>query len=33
SIEKVKKVKIHRLQCYIYSKLVLIVLSWQILWR
>jgi len=33
NIEKVKKVKIHRLQCYIYSKLVLIVLSWQILWR
>jgi len=32
-IEKVKKVKKHRLECYIYAKLVLIVLSWQILWR
>ncbi len=33
NIEKVKKVKKHRLECYIYAKLVLIVLSWQILWR
>jgi hypothetical protein len=33
SIEKVKKVKRHRLECYIYAKLILIVLSWQILWR
>ena len=32
SIEKVKKVKKHRLECYIYSKLVLIILGWQILW-
>jgi len=32
-IEKVKKVKQHRLECYIYSKLILIVLGWQILWR
>lgn len=31
-IEKVKKVKKHRLECYIYSKLILIVLGWQILW-
>ena len=33
NVEKVKKVKKHRLECYIYAKLVLIVLSWQILWR
>ena len=33
NIEKVKKVKKHRLECYIYAKLVLIVLSWHILWR
>jgi hypothetical protein len=33
SIEKVKKVKKARLECYIYSKLILIVLAWQILWR
>lgn len=32
-IEKVKKVKKHRLECYIYSKLVLIFLGWKILWR
>jgi hypothetical protein len=32
-IERVKKVNKHRLECYIYSKLVLIVLGWQILWR
>jgi len=32
-IEKVKKVKQHRLECYIFSKLILIVLAWQILWR
>lgn len=32
-IEKVKKVKKHRLECYIYSKLILIVLCWQILWK
>jgi hypothetical protein len=33
NIEKVKKVKKHRLDCYIYAKLILIVLNWQILWR
>lgn len=32
-IEKVKKVKKHRLECYIYSKLFLIILGWQILWQ
>jgi len=32
-IEKVKKVKKHRLECYIYSKLFLIILGWQILWH
>ena len=32
-LEKVKKVKKHRLECYIYSKLIIIVLGWQILWR
>ncbi len=31
-IEKVKKVKKHRLECYIYSKLIMIVLGWKILW-
>lgn len=31
-IEKVKKVKKHRLECYIYAKLIFIVLGWQILW-
>jgi len=31
NIEKVKKVKKERLECYIYSKLILIVLMWQIL--
>jgi len=33
SIEKVKKVKKERLECYIYSKLLLIVLLWNILWK
>jgi hypothetical protein len=33
NLEKVKKVKKHRLECYIYSKLIIIVLGWQILWR
>ena len=28
-----KKVKKHRLECYIYSKLIIIVLGWQILWK
>ncbi len=32
-LEKVKKVKKHRLECYIYSKLIIIVLGWQILWK
>ena len=32
-IEKVKKVKQHRLECYIYAKLLIIVLGWQVLWR
>ncbi len=32
-IEKVKKVKKHRLECYIYAKLILIILSWTIIWR
>jgi len=32
-IEKVKKVKKHRLECYIYSKIILIVLGWKIMWR
>jgi len=33
SIEKVKKVKKERLECYIYSKLLLIALLWGILWK
>lgn len=33
NIEKVKKVKKHRLECYIYSKLIFIVLGWQIVWQ
>lgn len=32
NIEKVKKVKKCRLECYIYSRLILIVLCWKILW-
>jgi len=32
-IDKVKKVQRYRLQCYIYSKLIFILLGWQILWR
>lgn len=31
-IEKVKKVKKHRLECYIISKLILIVLGWKVMW-
>lgn len=31
-IHKVKKVNRHRLECYIYAKLMLIVLGWHILW-
>lgn len=32
-IEKVKRVKKSRLECYIYSKLILVVLGWKILWK
>ena len=32
NIDKVKKVKRHRLECYIYSRLIFIVLAWQIIW-
>ena len=32
-IEKVKKVKQHRLECYIYAKLIIIVLGWKVLWK
>lgn len=32
-IDKVKKVKKHRLECYVLSKLIFIVLGWQILWK
>ena len=32
-IDKVKKVKLERFECYLYGKLILIVLGWQILWR
>jgi hypothetical protein len=32
-IDKVKKVQRYRLQCYIYSKLIFILIGWQILWR
>lgn len=31
-IEKVKKVKLHRFECYLYSKLIIIVLGWKIIW-
>jgi len=31
-IDEVKRVKRHRLECYIYAKLILIVLGWHILW-
>ena len=33
NLEKVKKVKKSRLECYIYSKLIMIILGWQVLWR
>jgi hypothetical protein len=33
NIEKVKKVNKHRLECYIYSKLIFIILCWQIIWK
>ncbi len=32
NIDKVKKVKRHRLECYIYSRLIFIVFAWQIIW-
>lgn len=32
-IEKVKKVKINRLECYVYSKLILILLGWEVVWK
>ena len=32
-IEKVKKVKQHRLECYIYAKLILIVLGWRVVYK
>ena len=32
-IEKVKKVKKTRLECYIFSKLILIVMIWNIVWK
>jgi len=31
-IDQVKKVQRYRLECYIYAKLILIVLGWQLLW-
>ena len=31
-IDKVKKVKKHRLECYIWAKLFIIVTSWRVLW-
>jgi hypothetical protein len=33
AIDKVKKVQRYRLQCYIYSKLILILIGWKIIWR
>jgi hypothetical protein len=32
-IHEVKRVKQHRLECYVYAKLIFIVLGWQLLWR
>jgi hypothetical protein len=32
NIDKVKKVKRHRLECYIFSRLIFIVFAWQIIW-
>jgi hypothetical protein len=31
-LDQVKKVQRYRLECYIYAKLILIVLGWQLLW-
>jgi len=32
NIDKVKKVKQYRLECYIYSRLIFIVFAWQMIW-
>lgn len=32
NIDKVKKVKLERLQCYIYAKFIFIVFNWQLIW-
>lgn len=32
-IHDVKKVNLYRLQCYIYAKLIVIVISWQVIWK
>ncbi len=32
-IEKVKNVNKNRLECYIYSKLIFIVMGWQLIWK
>ena len=32
-IDEVKKVKKDRLECYIYAKLLIIILCWQLVWR
>ena len=33
SIANVKKVTRYRLECYLYAKLILIVIGWQVIWR
>lgn len=33
SIHEVKKVKLHRLECYIYAKLLMILFCWEIIWK
>jgi hypothetical protein len=33
NIEKVKNVKQHRLECYIYAKLILIMLGWRVVYK
>lgn len=33
SIDKVKKVNVYRLECYIFSKLIFILLGWRIIWN
>jgi len=32
NIHEVKKVKKHRLECYIYAKLIFIIMGWQLFW-